>query len=315
MRLLAKFNVIFVVVFGLGLSGAAWFSRGMLQETAREQVLHQAELMMETALAMRAYTAEQVAPALADEAKAKTQESSADDVFRDLCARKGYGTGKRVFRPQRVPAYAATEMFNHLRAKYPEYSYKEAALNPTAPRDRAVDWEEDILKDFRTHPDKKPFAGERDTPLGRSLYLARPMRIDASKGCLACHSTPGAAPPEMIQVYGPSNGFGWNDGEIVAAQIVSVPVSIPGQMADRAFRKIVLLLLAVGLLTLAVLDVVLYLAVIRPVSLFAARADEISKGNMDVPELPARGGDEISMLAAAFNRMHRSLAAAMKMLE
>ena len=315
MRLLVKFSVIFVVVFGLGLGAAAWFFHGMLQGMAKDQVLHQAELMMETALAMRSYTAEQVAPALLDEARGKAQESTADDVFRDLCARKGFGSGKRVFRPQRVPAYAATEMFAYLRAKYPDYAYKEAALNPTAPRDRAVDWEEDILKDFRAHSDKKPFSSERDTPLGRSLYLARPMRIDASKGCLACHSTPANAPPEMIQLYGPSNGFGWNDGEIVAAQIVSVPVSIPGRMADQAFRSIVVLLLAVGLVTLVVLDLVLYFAVIRPVSLFAARADEISRGDMDVPELPVRGRDEISMLAAAFNRMHRSLVAAMKMLE
>ena len=86
-------------------------------------------------------------------------------------------------------------------------------------------------------------------------------------------------------------------------------------MADRAFRQIVILLAAVGLLTLLVLDLVLYVAVIRPVSRFAARADEISRGDMDVPELPVWGGDEISMLAAAFNRMHRSLSAAMKMLE
>jgi len=36
---------------------------------------------------------------------------------------------------------------------------------------------------------------------------------------------------------------------------------------------------------------------------------------MDVPELPVKGRDEVSILAASFNRMHRSLAAAMKMLE
>ena len=315
MRLLAKFSVIFVVVFGVGLGFAAWFFHGMLQGMAREQVLHLAELMMETALAMRTFTAEQVAPALIGEARSTTLALPADDVFRELCARKGFGSGKATFRPQRVPAYAATEMFNYLRARYPDYSYKEAALNPTAPRDRAVDWEEDILMEFRTHPERKPFAGERDTPLGRSLYLARPMRVEASKGCLGCHSTPANAPAEMIQLYGSSNGFGWIDGEIVAAQIVSVPVSLPRRMADQAFGRIVFLLAAVGLLTLLALDAVLYVAVIRPVSRFAARADEISRGNMDVPDLPARGGDEISMLAAAFNRMHRSLAAAMKMLE
>lgn len=315
MRLLAKFSIIFVVVFGLGLGAAAYFFRGMLQQSAREQVLYQAELMMETALAMREYTTGQVRPAIEAEAQACTAQPSADKVFRELCERKGYGTGKSVFRPQIVPAFAATEMFNLLRKKYPEYAYKEAALNPTAQRNRAVDWEEDILKEFRTDPDKKTFAGERNTPLGRSLYLARPMRAYASKNCLTCHSTPDKAPAEMVKIYGPSSGFGWKDGEVIAAQIVSVPVSLPAQMADRAFRSIVILLFVVGLLTLVALDVVLYFTVIRPVSVFAARADEISKGQMDVPELPVRGSDEISLLAAAFNRMHRSLLAAMKMLE
>jgi nitrogen fixation/metabolism regulation signal transduction histidine kinase len=55
--------------------------------------------------------------------------------------------------------------------------------------------------------------------------------------------------------------------------------------------------------------------VVRPVSRLAARADVISRGELDVPELPVRGRDEISVLAASFNRMHRSVAAAMKLLD
>jgi hypothetical protein len=57
--------------------------------------------------------------------------------------------------------------------------YKEAALNPTNPRDRAVDWEADIINTFRNHPGAaKELVGERDTPTGRSLYLARPIAED-----------------------------------------------------------------------------------------------------------------------------------------
>jgi len=74
-------------------------------------------------------------------------------------------------------------------------------------------------------------------------------------------------------------------------------------------------LVAVGAVTLLVLNLLLVLTVIRPVSRLASQADQISKGQMDVPELPAKGKDEISILASAFNRMHRSLAAAMKMLD
>jgi len=119
----------------------------------------------------------------------------------------------------------------------------------------------------------------------------------------------------MVKLYGPANGFGWKENEIIAAQIISVPVSLPVQMADRSFRQVLLSLVGVGIVTLLVLDLLLYFTVVRPVSRFAKRADEISKGQMDVPELPVQGHDEISILAGSFNRMHRSLAAALKMLE
>ncbi len=314
MRLLTKFSLIFVVVFGVGLGAAAYLFYGLLQRNAREQVLYNAQLMMETALAMRKYTIDQVKPAVTEtmEHQAAQSHDPADEVFRDLCAKRGL-VGKRVFRPQTIPAFAATELFAQLRTNYPDYLYKEAAPNPTNPRDRALDWEEDIIKAFKNNPDMKVFNGERDTPLGRSMYLARPLR--APKACLECHSTPGNAPPEMLTLYGTANGFGWAENDIIAAQIVSVPVSLPVQNANQAFRRLIVSLIVVGVLTLVVLDAVLYATVIRPVSLFAARADEISKGQLEVPELAVRGKDEISTLAAAFNRMHRSVTAAMKMLE
>ncbi len=55
MKLLAKFNLIFLVVFGTGLALAAWLAYGFLQRMAREDVIRQARLMMETASASRNY--------------------------------------------------------------------------------------------------------------------------------------------------------------------------------------------------------------------------------------------------------------------
>jgi len=289
MKLLTKFSLIFVVVFGLGLALAGVVAYSLLQANARRQVEDRAKIMMETALAMRRYTSEHVKPALA---------AAATD---------------KVFHRETVPAFGATEMFNYLREKYPDYSYKEAALNPTNPRDRAADWEADIITNFRNHPDREIFAGERATPNGNSMYLARPMR--AAKNCLECHSTPDAAPAAMVTLYGTANGFGWQENDVIAAQIVSVPVALPVDMANQEFRELMTSLIAVGLVTLLVLNLLLFLAVIRPVSRLADQAEQISKGQMDIPELPAKGRDEISILASAFNRMHRSLVAAMKMLD
>jgi protein-histidine pros-kinase len=309
MRLLAKFSMIFAVVFGLGLAAAAYLFHTSLQRSAREQVLYQAQIMMETAVAMRNYTTDQIRPVMIE--ILQPYRADAEDAISKICAREA--ASRRVFRPQIVPAFAATEIFSYLRKKYPDYFYKEASLNPTNPRNRVVDWEEDILNAFRNRPDLTLLDGERMTPLGKSLFLARPMR--ATKSCLECHATPAQAPQDMVKLYGSANGFGWKENEIIAAQIISVPVSLPVEMANRSFRRLLFSLLGVGILTLLVLDLLLYFTVVGPVSRFAKRADEISKGQMDVPELPVQGHDEISVLAASFNRMHRSLAAALTMLE
>src|ERR1044072_7346458 len=84
---------------------------------------------------------------------------------------------KYAFLPQTVPAYAATEVFNEMRKRHPDYGYKEATLNPTNPRDRASDWEAEPVQAFRQSPPNTELFGERDTPTGRALYLARPIDV------------------------------------------------------------------------------------------------------------------------------------------
>jgi len=290
MKLLAKFNVILTLVLGAGLAIAATVSHYFLQDAAREEVLRQARLMMEAMRSARDYTTKQVKPLLV------TQQEH-----------------QRSFLPQTVPAFAATENFAYLRGRYPDYDYKEATLNPTNLRDRAVDWEADVIRGFRNHTGNTEVVGERDTPSGRSLYLARPIKADPP--CLECHSIPRAAPASMIRRYGSNNGFGWQPDEIVGAQIVSVPMTVPVKMANASFRTLVINLAAVFVATLILLDIVLLLTVVRPLRQLSQLADQISVGQMDMPELPVRGNDEIAVLAGSFNRMRRSLARALKMLE
>jgi protein-histidine pros-kinase len=47
--------------------------------------------------------------------------------------------------------------------------------------------------------------------------------------------------------------------------------------------------------------------VVRPVVKLSTIADQVSKGNMDAPEFPAKGGDEIAELGLSFNRLRISL--------
>jgi len=63
------------------------------------------------------------------------------------------------------------------------------------------------------------------------------------------------------------------------------------------------------------LDTALYLLVIRPLQTVSATADKVSKGEIDLPAVEVRGRDEISDVTASFNRMHVSLAKALRMLD
>ncbi len=289
MKLTLKFNLVLIVVFSGGLAITALLSWNILQQNAKKEVTERAGLMMESALAVRGYTVSEIRPLLRLQMK-------------------------KVFVRQSVPAYAATQTFNKLREKHPQYAYKEATLNPSNPRNRAVDWEADIVQVFRNNPDHKEIIGVRKTPTGDSLYLARPMQIK-NPGCLTCHSTVEAAPKTLVAAYGDANGFGWKLNEIVGARIVSVPMSVPLQKAREAFETFMGSLVAVFVVIVIILNIMLRYIVIRPITEMSGIADQVSKGNMNAAEFSERGKDEIGVLAASFNRMRRSLEKAMIMLE
>jgi HAMP domain-containing protein len=279
-----------VILFGTGLLLVSLLSKRFLEENARNQVRQQAKLMISSALSTRDYTEEELDPLL---------EKTPDNAHR--------------FLPQTIPFYAATVTFNHLRKDYPDYTYKEAALNPTNPRDRADQWEADIIYYFRDHPETPPLFGERQTATGSSIYLAQP--IMATTGCLECHGSPAAAPATEIGTYGSANGFGWKPNEVVGAQIVSVPTEVPLAIAHQAFRTLLLYLSVTFLVTMLVIDVGLYYIVILPLRKLSTAADLVSKGDLNQPEFAIEGKDEIAEVSGSFNRMYVSLIKAMQMLD
>jgi protein-histidine pros-kinase len=221
---------------------------------------------------------------------------------------------KYTFLPQSIAAYSAHEVFNDVRAKHTEYSYKEATLNPTNPQHRAVDWEVDVISQFRNNKDVTEVIGERDTPTGRSFYAARPFRI-TDPTCLQCHSTVDAAPKTMIDRYGPANGFGWNLNEVIGAQIISVPTDVPLNRARQAFTVFMSSIAGVFLAIGVVLNLMLWALVIRPIGHLSRFADRVSLGELEIPEYKRTSGDEIGVLARSIGRMRTSMVQAMKMLE
>lgn len=288
MTLRLKFNLSIIIAFAIGFAATAYFLNKTLQDNARETVLDKARIMRESAMAMRAYTVDEIRPLL-------------DSLSQER------------FLPHTVPSYAAQANFRRVRETFSEYSYKEAALNPTNPTDRATDWEADIINTFRGDPTIPEMTVIRDTPTGQIMSLAAPIKI-TNQECLACHSTPSAAPESMLALYGDTNGFGWQLNEIIGAQIVSVPMSVPLERARNTFVLIMAALALVFVIIFVLLNLLLSFSVIRPVKRLTAVASEVSLGNLEAPEMEAKGSGEIASLTASFNRMRRSLENAMRMI-
>ncbi len=288
MNLRLKFNMILLTVFSAGLAVSGFVTHRVLEQNARAEVVQNARIMMESAQAAATYTVSEVRPLL----------------MADM---------KRTFRAQAISFYAARRSFEFLRTHQPEYTYRVVSLNPTNPGNRAYDWEADIIRDFMNNPDRKEILLERDTPTGRVLNLFEPVKVH-DQGCLSCHSRPQDAPKTLIDVYGSSNGFGWQINQVVATQGVSVPMSVPLQRANDLFITLMILSICVVIAVFTSLNLLLHFVIIRPITSMSRLAADVSLGKPDVPEFRVRGSDELAALAASFNRMRRSFEGALKML-
>lgn len=289
MGLRLRFNLILAACYVLGLALALYPFYQLSRREALDQLQAQIDVLRAQALSVRRYTGEEIQPLLADQSGVQ-------------------------FLPQTVPSFSAQTAFRNFREYYPQFFYKEAALNPTNPADLAKDWERDLLNRLRDTPELDKDITIRNTDAGPQYTASYPLVIK-SEGCLVCHSTPDKAPASMIALYGDKNGFGWKLKETVAAQIISVPMSIAEAKVWRNLALFVGIATAIFLMLLLLLNVLLGRYVIGPVKRMAKTAEAVSMGDGSLPEFEYSGSDEVASLSRSFNRMRRSLDSAMKMLE
>lgn len=300
LKFFLTFNLFLIPIVIAGYSATSYVVWAQASSDAERDILDKARVMLETARAMRTYTTNQIAPllerkqsevdrtdksldqilnvhfpdamskAIAQVPTAREQQalqSAAQRILSNVRQERQDAPVKE-FLPQSIPFFAATEAFNYFRQQYPDFSYKEAALNPTNPRDRTSDWEMDVVNLFHNDAKKKEFSGRRDTPSGPMLYVSTPIRVD-DKSCLVCHGVPGDAPAELVRRYGANNGFGWALDDVIGAQIVSIPAKVAGDRALTAQRAIMLWFAGVFASVWALVNLLVYVFYKR--NAFAAR--------------------------------------------
>jgi HAMP domain-containing protein len=292
LKLRTKFTLALSLIF-LGGILAAWLIFSQLMQRHAEDIMTTRSLaLIETMNSVRHYTSSQINPLLQS----------------DLAV-------SEAFIPQTVPAYSARAVFEQLRSRpgYEAYQYKEATLNPTNPLDLADPFETGIVEHFRAQPDTTTLSGFTEVNGQQVFYNARPLRV-SSEACLACHSTPENAPASLLATYGADGGFGWQNGEIIAAQIIYVPAADVVQNAQTWVGLIMLVVAIIFAVVILVMNFLLKGMVIRPVEQIAATATLISNdewsptsGEIATVSQIAGRGDELGATASVFERMAKQV--------
>ncbi len=257
----------------------------MLREVAMRHVEDEARALLTTALAVRSYTVKNVYPSLVQ---------IEDDIF----------------RPETVPSFAAQSVFAEASKNNSTYTYREAALNPTNPNDRATAFETELILQFRKDETLLELSGTRTVGNKAVFYLTQPVRIK-DEACLACHSTPEVAPASMLKTYGAANGFGWELDEIIGIQILTVPMTREIQTTLRFAVLIVVTSIVLFFIFYLTVSVALQKYMVRPLKVLANAAERASLHDTSEP-LPNGGSMEIQKLSHAIERLRKSLRLSIK---
>jgi len=211
------------------------------------------------------------------------------------------------FYPELMSGFvAARGTFELFQQSSPDYTFKQATIDPLNPSNRADSEELKFIDFFAKNPESKSSEGVI-TKNGTDLfYFAQPIKVNSS-GCLNCHGDPYDAPKDQVEIYGTETGYNWNLNDTVAAFIVYIPTA----EAIAAAKTLSLTLMAIGaggiFLVLLILWFFLDRSIVVPIVDLARRTEDFSLGeNLNAP-ITNKSKDEIGTLAHSIERLRISL--------
>jgi len=288
LSLQARFAVMLIIIFivSLPLVGAAAYF--VLQKNISEDAFEQANVFLNTMESVRHHVGKVIRPV--------AQENL---------------PGKFDVRLMST-SFAARGVAERLKENFPEYTFRHVSLNPRNPVNKADNFEQGVLQYFTNNRSIKETKGFVDRGDAEYFYVAKAVVSEDS--CMQCHSQPDVAPKEVVATYGSTAAFGWQPNQVMASLVVYVPTKLAKAHAMKALLTFMGLYAAVFVVILVMLDRAIVSGIINPIKVFAATADEISKGNFE-KDFTVTSKDEIKTLADAFGRMKISIIASMNMLE
>ena len=296
LRLGTQFTLLLTLIFISGIVISGVVLSQATRNQAEGEVAAKSALLMETMNAVASYTSDRVAPLLQEQLAASA-----------------------TFISETVPAYSSREVFEKFRnqPEYQDYFYKEAAPNPTNPRDKADDFEVQLVERMRAQPGRTVLSGYRQIDGVGQFYSSRPIKVSA-QSCLQCHGRPEDAPKSHLASFGSENGFGWQLGEVVAAQTVYVPSDAIFEQGRQYLMLTMGIFVSVFAIVALLINRLLKSRVIHPVNQLTnvaqtLTADSITAERVRMFDSPgvnqvARRADEPGKLARAFQHMAHEVA-------
>lgn len=149
------------------------------------------------------------------------------------------------------------------------------------------------------------------------FYLMRRGEV-MGESCLRCHSTPEAAPAELVAYYGPDRSFGRKAGDVVSALSIRIPLAAAYAEADTVAARMSGVLLVLLIAIMAVLYMLTRRNLIQPLQAVRMSAREMRVGTRALSEGVHAGGpleirelgDTIDALALDLDRRIAQLEAA-----
>ncbi|MFM2063777.1 MAG: hypothetical protein RLZZ507_3448 [Cyanobacteriota bacterium] len=265
-----------IIIMGVGV----WNLSRIQSQAFEQEASHRSQLVLNFGQASRNYVIKQLEPAVKKHTKEMILEAQSN-------------------------AFATRSIFELFNKQLPDYIYKQPALNPMNPVNKADKLEEEIIAYFQKDQsitEKKGYKHNGDREL---FYVAEPIKMETS--CLQCHGRPEDAPQEIIDKYGTVNGFNWPVGEVISAVMIYVPTK--DLRANQASMLQAVLFTFIGLTI--VLIILIYLLFDK---LVGKRIYQISQAMNQSALNPGatvrindKGRDELGRMAKIFNIMADSL--------
>ena len=192
----------------------------------------------------------------------------------------------------------------------PDYKFKQAALDPRWPPNKADEAEIAIINKFQSNHALKNQSDVIDRD-GQPYYYRATPRV-AKKGCLRCHGDPLTAPKDQIEIYGDKAGYQWKEGDVTAAFVVYIPLG--KALAEAKSNSALLLAIGSGGLLITLLGIWFFLdrGVVSPLVNLSNRTEEISLGRGLDQKIEVTSKDEIGVLTQSIERLRISLVKILK---